>query len=160
MFSHCYSSLLFYFQDLLRHFPSGIDVIGLQPPGLDESCNPAGSIQELATVFLREIFELVGDRHSKISIAGHSFGGLVAYQMAYDAERRGQPLSGVSIIDSAAPDLHVPLGSDWSQAQWVVHISSIASHMFQEDVDVHLSEIDQLPDEEQLSFFFDRFSFD
>lgn len=147
---------LIYFQDLLRHLPSDIDVIGLQPPGLDGSCDPAGSIQELATVFLREIFELVGDRHSKINIAGHSFGGLVAYQMACDADRRGQSLSGVSIIDSAAPDLHVPLGGDWSQAQWVVHISSIASHMFQQDVDVNLSEIDQLPDEEQLSFFFDR----
>jgi amino acid adenylation domain-containing protein len=147
---------LIYFQDLLRHLPSDIDVIGLQPPGLDGSCDPVGSIQELATVFLREILERGGDSHPKMTIAGHSFGGLVAYQIACDAERRGEPLSGVSIIDSASPDLHVPLGNDWSQAEWVVHMSSIASHMFQEDVDVHLSEIDRLPDEEQLSFFFER----
>ena len=146
-----------YFQDLVQQVPQTYNVYGLQPPGLDGRTPPIDRIPTLARYFLDQVSDIVRSEDlSDIVVLGHSFGGLVAYELARLAQIEGPRLRMVGILDTAAPQLQEQVGRDWSHREWVLHLSQIASHMFNADVTLTASMLESDSEIDQIQIFYER----
>ena len=88
-----------YFAPLAKHLGPGISVYGLQPKGLDGNSPPHSSVQETARAYVAAI-EAARVR-APIRLLGHSFGGLVACEMASQMLSLGIALDALVLLDPA-----------------------------------------------------------
>jgi thioesterase domain-containing protein len=95
-----------YLAELARHLPAGQPFYGLQAPGLDGGA-PLTSIEAIAAHHLAAV-AAAGVRGPWL-LAGHSFGGFVAFEMARQLRARGEEVALVALLDS--------VGVDWNEAQ-------------------------------------------
>ncbi|MDQ6774343.1 MAG: amino acid adenylation domain-containing protein [Candidatus Dormibacteraeota bacterium] len=99
----------------LRHFtrPLGPDqpVYALVPPRHDQRIDQSSSVVEMAASMVAGIREAqpVGPYY----IAGHSFGGILAYEIASQLRLAGQPVDWLGVLDTTTP---AEVGR-WLQAQ-------------------------------------------
>ncbi len=75
---------------------------GLQNSGLDETGTPA-SVAALAAVNLAAVRTV--QPHGPYRLLGHSFGGLVAYEMARQLLAEGETVATLLLLDALAPEL-------------------------------------------------------
>jgi acetoacetyl-CoA synthetase len=76
-------------------------IYGLQAPGLAPGQRPCVSVEEIAKHHLTEVQDLQFDR--PYTIVGHSFGGLVAFEMARRLSALGEPPAFVGLVDPQLP---------------------------------------------------------
>jgi acyl-coenzyme A synthetase/AMP-(fatty) acid ligase/thioesterase domain-containing protein/acyl carrier protein len=86
-------------------------VYGIQARGLEERAWPDRSVEACARRYLGELRSLQAT--GPYLLAGHSFGGLVAFEMACRLEADGEKVARLSIVDAIAPGaaLSVPEAS-------------------------------------------------
>jgi thioesterase domain-containing protein/acyl carrier protein len=75
--------------------------VGLQPPGLDGDEDPLDRIEDLAARYVEELRRM--QRHGPYWLGGHSFGGLVAYEMARQLAEGGENVARVVLLDTYVP---------------------------------------------------------
>jgi len=93
----------------------GCPVHAFQAPGLDERSQPLDSIEAFVDSYLPE---LVARRpEGPVYLGGWSSGGLIAYALAVELERRGREVVGVVIIDTPPPVVHDEV-SETTLVQW------------------------------------------
>ncbi|MCX7178859.1 MAG: alpha/beta fold hydrolase [Proteobacteria bacterium] len=143
-----------YFHDLARALGTGQAFYGLQPPGLDGSTPPLVRVEDLAAHYLRTIREQSGSAPRVVS--GHSFGGLVAFEMARQLEAAGEAPSLLVLIDTPAPHFFHPTGLDWSEAEWLMQIAQIIEHLYGVELGVARAVLDALAHEAQLALLNER----
>ncbi|MGK0187288.1 MAG: acyl-coenzyme A synthetase/AMP-(fatty) acid ligase/thioesterase domain-containing protein [Verrucomicrobiales bacterium] len=77
-------------------------VYGIRSPGLDVNPDTATtlphSVEELATLYINEITACIGDR--PIALAGLSFGGKVAFEMAQQLHRAERQVTFLGLLDT------------------------------------------------------------
>jgi amino acid adenylation domain-containing protein len=95
---HAASGSVFPYRDLARNLSDEISVYGLQAPGLDDETKPPASIEEFAAHHLAVAAEFA--RHASVFVAGWSFGGNVAVEIARALLEMDVPVEGVILIDS------------------------------------------------------------
>ncbi|WDE02532.1 non-ribosomal peptide synthetase [Thalassomonas actiniarum] len=145
---------LVYFNELARAMTGSHPFIGLQPPGLDGETPPYTRVEDLARHYLDEI-QHHGYKCPRF-VAGHSFGGLVAFDMAAQLNKLGHAPQVLVLIDTPAPHFFQPTGQDWSQAQWLAQVSEIISHLYQVDAAISSQEFASLDHEAQLVLLHQR----
>ncbi len=94
---------------LARHLGSDQPVFGLQTPGLDGRTEPFTRVEDLASHYLQEIRG--SGAAPPYHLAGASFGGLVAFEMARQLSVGGEEVGLVALFDSYAPNF-VSAGSE------------------------------------------------
>ncbi len=96
-----------YLSDLANALGSSQPLIAFQPPGIGDEGSPLGSVEELACWYIEEMkaIQPVGP----YVLAGHSFGGLVAYEMARRLVECGEQIAHVFLIDSSAVERSEPV---------------------------------------------------
>jgi thioesterase domain-containing protein/acyl carrier protein len=77
-----------------------IPVYGLEAAAIGTKERPLQRIDELADRHLEVLAETIGD--GPVVLCGHSFGGLVAYEMARRLAAQGQPVAGLVLLDTRA----------------------------------------------------------
>ncbi len=89
---------VFYFRDLSNHLGLEQPVYGLQAQGLDGKQAPHTRIEDMAAHYIKEIrtFQPEGPYF----LAGHSVGGLVAFEMAQQLQMQGQKVGLLAIFDA------------------------------------------------------------
>lgn len=99
---HPLSGNLSWYRDLVDAVPKSVPCVGLQAMGLDPRCEPHRGIPAMAEHYVDELT----DRYDpgEIVLAGYSFGGLVAFEMACQMDGRGTPPKGLMIIDTLVPE--------------------------------------------------------
>jgi non-ribosomal peptide synthetase component F/thioesterase domain-containing protein/acyl carrier protein len=90
------------FYELARHLPKDRPVYALQPPGLDGTRAYLTRVQDMAEYYINEI--KARQVHGPYELAGYSFGGLVAFEMACQLADRGDDANFVALLDS--PEWH------------------------------------------------------
>jgi len=98
---------VFAYLDLVRRLKAGRPVFGLQAPGLEAGEEPLRDVGELAELFLTEIRRVQprGSWH----LAGWSFGGLLAFEIARRLRTQGEEIAQLVLIDPTDPtDLSDP----------------------------------------------------
>jgi cytochrome P450/thioesterase domain-containing protein len=72
--------------------------IAFQAPGVDGAESPMGSVEEMARCYVKEMRSI--QPRGPYAIAGHSAGGVVAYEMAQTLREQGETVSPLMLIDS------------------------------------------------------------
>jgi amino acid adenylation domain-containing protein len=88
------------YRELARALAGERPLYGLQALGLEDRATPHESIEAMAAHYLREI--RVVQAHGPYAIAGHSTGGLIAFEMAQQLSRAGERVEFLAIIDADA----------------------------------------------------------
>jgi amino acid adenylation domain-containing protein len=86
---------------LARYLGPEQPFFGLQAQDLDRDGDPYLSVEELAARYLAEVMALVP--RGPYLLAGWSFGGLVAFEMAQQLRRRGEEVVGLALLDTRTP---------------------------------------------------------
>lgn len=73
----------------------------LQAPGLELGSAPCESVEALADLYLSAVSQVAP--HGAIHLGGHSFGGLVAFEMARRWQRAGRRVGSLVLMDTPAP---------------------------------------------------------
>ncbi|MEU9497054.1 alpha/beta fold hydrolase, partial [Streptomyces sp. NPDC048215] len=93
---------------LATYVPAEYPIYGIQARGLDGHEDPAASIQEMASDYIRQI--LTVHETGPYIIMGWSFGGAVAQEMAVQLEEQGRSVAVLAVLDwypNASPGDHV-----------------------------------------------------
>jgi thioesterase domain-containing protein len=76
-------------------------VYGLQPQGLDGKQPPRTRVEDMASHYIQEIQSF--QPHGPYFLAGYSFGGVVAFEMAQQLSKKGEKVGIVAMIDTCRP---------------------------------------------------------
>ena len=88
------------YRELARALAGQRPVYGLQAFGLEDRATLHQSIEAMAAHYLRELRAV--QAHGPYAIAGHSSGGLIAFEMAQQLSRAGERVEPLAIIDADA----------------------------------------------------------
>jgi thioesterase domain-containing protein len=91
------------FVELLCSLGQSRPVYGLQPRGVDLTEAPDASVEDAALYTLRALAALATPR--AVHLLGHSYGGLVAFEMARRLHEQGRPVASLTVIDTEPPGL-------------------------------------------------------
>lgn len=89
------------YQKLASHLASDRPIYGLQSQGLDKKQAPLTRIEDMAALYIKEMQMLQND--GPYFLAGHSFGGLVAFEMARQLYNQSHKVAIVAIFDTVSP---------------------------------------------------------
>jgi amino acid adenylation domain-containing protein len=96
---------------------------GLQAPGLDGQSDPIGSIEELAAHYVREMRR--AQANGPYRLAGHCFGGLVAFEMAQQLLRQGESVESLFLIDIPARRVDSGAVMPQDDGGWIVKLAGV-----------------------------------
>jgi len=113
-------------------------IYGLQARGLDGQQAPLTSIEEMATNYLEEIRVIQPD--GPYCLAGHSCGGVIAFEMAQQLRRQGEKVAVLALFDTYGPNYHDK--------------STVSQRLA-----IHLSNLGKLSSREKLTYFTGRLEF-
>ena len=124
-------------------------VYALQASGLDGRQKPKESIEAMASNYLQEIREILPQ--GPYFLGGHSFGGLVAFEMASQLEAAGENAEHVLIVDTHPPldnsELEAYLDDDAGILTFCVEQIGL---YFNQNISVSYEELSSLDREAQL----------
>ena len=123
------------YQDLARHLDPDRPVYGLQSQGASKKQAPLTRVEDMASLYIEEIQTVFS--HEPYFIAGYSFGGLVAFEMARQLYDRNQKVGIVALLDTACPTF-------------------IYNPSLLDFVRIHLSNLWQLAPKDKLAYILNR----
>ena len=100
---HAVGGNVFSYVGLARHLGPTQPFYALQARGLMGTEEPHTRIEEMAADYIQAIRAV--QKNGPYSLGGWSMGGLVAFEMASQLLRQGQPVAVVVLFDTLAPDL-------------------------------------------------------
>jgi thioesterase domain-containing protein len=92
---------VFDFSDLAQTLPMDQPVYGFGVPPLELVGTRFPSVQQLAAIYVAKLRSF--QPHGPYQLCGHSFGGVVAYEMAALLAKAGEPIGLVVLIDTLHP---------------------------------------------------------
>ena len=107
-----------YLHSLAAHLGKDQPCYGLQPPGLDGKSITPSSIDALAALHQKELLKV--QPQGPYFLAGHSFGGQVAFELARQLEQQGETVALLAILDTSAPsDDREDTTAGWDEIDWL-----------------------------------------
>jgi thioesterase domain-containing protein len=144
-----------YFHALARQLAPGRPIYGLQATGLDGVTRPLTSMEAIAAVNIDEMRRVCPS--GPFYLAGHSFGGRVALEIARQLHRAGDQVALLAVLDTAAPIFEAAAtGAGWTDAQWLERIAREIEAFFGVTLRVTLADLAPLPLDSQLALVIDR----
>ena len=95
---HPVGGTFYIYNDLIKHLPKDLTIYGIQAQDLEKRDKPLDSIQEMASHYISLIQDVQPD--APYCLAGFSFGGIVAYEMARQLSTSNYKVDYVIMIDS------------------------------------------------------------
>jgi amino acid adenylation domain-containing protein/non-ribosomal peptide synthase protein (TIGR01720 family) len=133
---------------------------GLEAPGLDGQREPLSGIPEMAAYYLKELRRI--QPLGPYRLGGHSFGGLVAFEMAQQLNKEGTEVDTLAILDAPAPvPGNKPYDADGfsrsgDAATIMVGIATLVERVVGKNLGVTHEALDPLTSEEQMSYFLEK----
>ncbi|MCP4664320.1 MAG: amino acid adenylation domain-containing protein, partial [bacterium] len=129
----------------------------LQSRGLENDQEPLATIEEMAARYVAELREV--EPQGPYQLAGWSFGGLVAYEMACRLQADDQQVALLALFDTPAP-VAGEAGPDArtfdDDAFWLADIANFLARVSGRELPLSYDELRQLAPEEQVGFFVER----
>ncbi|MCP4656522.1 MAG: alpha/beta fold hydrolase, partial [bacterium] len=128
----------------------------LQSRGLEGDQEPLATIEEMAARYVAELREV--EPQGPYLLAGWSFGGLVAYEIACRLQADDQQVALLALFDTPAPVAGdaVPDRTFDDDAFWLVDIGHFLARLSGRELPLSYDELRQLAPEEQVGFFVER----
>jgi thioesterase domain-containing protein/acyl carrier protein len=109
-----------YFYPLVQGLEVERPVWGIQYLA-DEDGQLPKTVEEMASYALEAIRREIGTQ-GPFHLAGHSLGGLVAFETARQLEALGCETAFLGVMDNAAPATTPAACDDWDESRWLKHI--------------------------------------
>ena len=103
-----------FYQDIVKYLDPEIPVYALQSLGMDGIQTPLETVEDMAQLYLKEIRQVQGQ--GPYHIAGYSFGGFVALEVAQRLQAEGESVALLAMLDAPTPDLAHRQPSLWELA--------------------------------------------
>lgn len=143
------------YMQLLPHFQEEFSFYGIQAYGLEEGQEIMTSVPDTAAIYVDEIIkqqELDGaGPEVPIHVAGWSYGGVLAYEVAQQLQRKGYKMGMLGLIDSWCPvHLSPDVTQDTSDEYLVGVLCRYYGGVFGRDDLVPMQQYSHLPLKEQM----------
>ena len=89
---------VFLFQALTKYMDAEQPIYGIQALGLQSDIDPLNTIEEMAAYYISEMVQQNPD--GPYALAGYSFGGLIAFEMAQQLRAMGKEVSMLGMLDT------------------------------------------------------------
>ncbi|MBP5971508.1 amino acid adenylation domain-containing protein [Brasilonema sp. CT11] len=145
----------FYLYNLARCLGQDQPFYSFQANGLDRQLESVTQVEDIATQYIRAL-QLVQPQ-GPYFLAGHSFGGKVAFEMAQQLLDKGHKVALVTIVDTKAPShQEKSVVSDWDNAKWLTEFATLMEIVFAKNLDISEDILQSLVWEEQLKYVLQR----
>ncbi|MDC3957723.1 non-ribosomal peptide synthetase [Polyangium jinanense] len=122
-----------YFHDLTRPLGAERPVWGLQAIGLDDGGPIPTRIEDIAARYVEELGRTLPSAEPYL-LVGHSFGGLVAFEMARLLREAGRGVGFLGVIDNPAPSAVDDGAARRDDTQWLLHIATRIGKLYGVDL--------------------------
>jgi thioesterase domain-containing protein/acyl carrier protein len=150
------------YADLARYLGTDQPFYGLQALGLNEAEKPVNSIEEMATVYIKEIQTIQAS--GPYYLGGWSMGGVIAFEIAQQLSARGQKVALLTLIDSYSPILFNSVNTEENSSESrledineslniVYSFVRDLTGMFNQQIPFSEDELDHLTSDELLAHF-------
>ena len=136
-------------QPLIRALGTDQPFYGLQAVGLDGSTLPFDRVEETARANIEALKTV--QRVGPYKLLGHSYGGVVAYEMARMLLAEGEEISGLILLDSVAPSL-MQLPAPKDEATELVEACAAAASLYDIKVEIDIHRIKGLSTDAALKY--------
>lgn len=136
-----------------RYLSPDQPLYALQAPGVEGQLQPYTQIPELAAHYIEALQAL--QPFGPYFLGGHSFGGLVAFEMAQQLQQQGQEIGLLVIMDTPAP-IDGQVTEPIDDARWLVKRSQVLERFFGKKLSVDYAELQQLELEAQFNYFLEK----
>ena len=136
-------------QPLIRALGTDQPFYGLQAVGLDGSTLPFNRVEETARANIEALKTV--QRVGPYKLLGHSYGGVVAYEMARMLLAEGEEISGLILLDSVAPSL-MQLPAPKDDATELLEACAAAASLYDIKVEIDIHRIKGLSTEAALKY--------
>ena len=134
------------YHDLARHLGPDQPFYALQSHGLDGKQAPLTSIDEMATLYLKELRAV--QPHGPYLIGGRSFGGVVAFEMACQLQSAGEEVKLLALLDTYPLGHYKLLPSDDKR--------NTRSYRFAKRFESHTRNLGQLTFKRKLEYLWNK----
>jgi thioesterase domain-containing protein/acyl carrier protein len=140
-------------QPLIRALGTNQPFYGLQAVGLDGNTLPFNRVEETARANIDALKTV--QRVGPYKLLGHSYGGVVAYEMARMLLAEGEEVARLILLDSVAPSLmRLPAPKD--DATDLLEVCATAASLYDIKVEIDFHRIKELSNEAALKYIAGR----
>lgn len=144
-----------YFYKLAHHLGQDQPFYALQSFGLDGESEPYTQVEDMATYYIQAIQSI--QPKGPYLLGGHSFGGIVAFEMAQQLNKLGHKVDLLALFDSGEPDLEINQNDvDVDDAYWLHEIGLILENLYTTSLEISHEVLKSLDAEGQLDYFKER----
>jgi len=119
------------YRDLARRLSPDQPFYGLQALGLDGTCAPLTRIEDMATLYVKEIRRM--QPHGPYFLGGYCMGGTVAFEVAQQIQAQGERVALLALFDTMDWS-KIPLPSIWGKTyQAIERLGFHAANFFRLD---------------------------
>ncbi|MFL9459672.1 non-ribosomal peptide synthase/polyketide synthase [Scytonema tolypothrichoides VB-61278_2] len=112
-------------------------------------------VEDIATHYVQALQDI--QPQGPYFLAGHSFGGKIAFEMAQQLLHKGHEVALVAILDSTAPFYQEkPIGFDWDDARWLAEFARSIERFLAKNLEISDDTFQSLVWEEQLKYVLQR----
>jgi len=116
----------------------------LQTPGLEGSTTTPETVEALAHYHLQAL--RLKQPTGPYQLLGHSSGGRVAFEMAWQLEQQGETVALLAILDTSAPDSNQPNPmADYTEVNWLSDIVLVFEELSGVDLNRSLEQLRAMP---------------
>jgi amino acid adenylation domain-containing protein len=144
-----------YFYKLAHYLGADQPFYALQSLGLDGESEPYTRVEDMATYYIEAIQSIQPE--GPYALGGHSFGGIVAFEMAQQLNKLGHKVDVLALLDAGAPELEIAEDDIHSNdADWLYEIGVILENLYATSLEISAEILKSLDSEEQLYYFKER----
>jgi thioesterase domain-containing protein/acyl carrier protein len=136
-------------QPLIRALGTDQPFYGLQAVGLDGNTLPFNRVEETARANIDALKTV--QRAGPYKLLGHSYGGVVAYEMARMLLAKSEEISGLILLDSVAPS-HMQLPAAKDEVTELLEACATAASLYDIKVEIDINRIKELSTEAALKY--------
>ncbi|MFS0517038.1 amino acid adenylation domain-containing protein [Nostoc sp. UIC 10607] len=145
----------FYLYDLARCLCSDQPFYSFQAIAPAEGGELITQVEDVAARYIQELF--VVQPQGPYFLAGHSFGGKLAFEMAQQLLRKGHKVALVAILDTTAP-FHQknPSAFDLDNTKWLAELADTIEVVYGKKMDCSVDTLQSMVWEDQLKYVLER----
>nr|WP_292717859.1 alpha/beta fold hydrolase [Nostoc sp. JL34] len=145
----------FYLYDLARCLGSDQPFYSFQANAFSGGWESITPVEDVAAQYIQAL--LVVQPQGPYFLAGHSFGGKLAFEMAQQLLRKGHKVSLVAILDTTAPFYQEkPEGFDWDNVKWLAQLAGAIEIVYAKNLDISDDALECLVWEDQLKYVLEK----
>ncbi|MBE8986271.1 amino acid adenylation domain-containing protein [Nostoc sp. LEGE 12450] len=145
----------FYLYDLARCLGSDQPFYSFQANALSGESESITPVEDVAAQYIQAL--LVVQPQGPYFLAGHSFGGKLAFEMAQQLLHKGHKVALIAILDTTAPFYQEkPEGFDWDNVKWLAQLAGAIEIVYAKELDISDDILQCLVWEDQLKYVLER----